>query len=320
VKKKQRRPARPAKKKKRELTLREFAEISRHLNLGEIIGTGYAVTSFPIHEGQSWSDARFSAQLKSFSLFSSLHPAGRWPGGLIAGLDWGHRYINEFEEAFAAMPSNLLYLDAVSELKSAEPHAMSARQLADEALTILAAVAHEEMIYQFLDVAVSAAFRAAVIVAIDAAAKRPEKPEVGTWWAAYGPHVPAVRRFTDAEREQFAKDCIKSMRVLLREILSDSDELIRKAGRKDEEKRDHRAFCLRERLVRSPEFANLKKNERFARAKERVIDGVIAPAGGGCSMSNYQRIMDAGRAIHQRLQPGTPFCETDEGSTGNVAQ
>jgi hypothetical protein len=66
---------------------------------------------------------------------------------------------------------------------------------------------------------------------------------------------------------------------------------------------------MRERLVHSEEFMSMQRNPRYARARERVIAEVIAPLQGGCSTANFQRIMDAGKAVHRRVAPSVPFCE-----------
>ena len=265
--------------------------------------TAYAVTSFPVKEGQSWSQAAFDAKIvRSFTTL--LSRADRWRGGLIVGFDPLSGVVADIGDAIVALPSNALYEGPVSEVKIGDVVRFSERDRADDGLTVLCAVAFENAIGHFLDIATTAAFEAALIVGRDAAQQR--NPELRRWWRAHQ-DMPAVKPATDEERNAFVAHHTSQLRALLTALLFGTTTA-RTVGRKAEDQRNHRAYCMRQRLVESASspFAYVSsKHERLRLAKAQIRQEII----GACSDSSWTRIMRSGKAVHERVAPDTPFCE-----------
>jgi hypothetical protein len=285
----------------------EGEDVAHLLGDGEIIGQAYGFTSFPIRERETWGDAQFRANVlgRTFLRFADC-----FPGGVIAGFESGAA-LNYFAQRFAEIPADALYTEPTSAAKPPDSYAESERERADGALTIRSSVAIQDFIGRFVDLATLAATSAAMLVGIDEAANRPKNPESGTWWAMYRDIVP-VRPVTDAERHEAVKFFSECMRDLLRNCLFDDGAEIGVAGRKPEVNRDHRAYCMRERLVHSPTsiYARFSQQERFRRAKRDVLTQIILrKTDDTCSDSNWTRIMGSGKSVHQRVAPDAPYCE-----------
>ncbi|HVR38228.1 MAG TPA: hypothetical protein VMU84_03980 [Thermoanaerobaculia bacterium] len=289
------------KKRPRYLSLIEeqATEYLARAPVASVDGAAYAVTSFPIQRGQRWYEARIEAELNHEIWLTA---ADRWRGGLIIGFDRVTGSTVDFGEIFAALPAERLYRDTINTNIS---KARATRSRSDGALTIVASAAFHDVIAEFLEIALSAAFDTSVLVSLDFVVNAAAQPEPKFWYGT----LPAVVPPSNEDRESVVSGYTTKMRDLLRKLLFDKGQVARRVGRKAEEDRDHRAYCLRERLVHSDEFLRLTRNERYARARNRVIQEVIAPAQGGCSPANYQRIMDSGKAIHKRLSPELPYCE-----------
>jgi len=297
-------PTKPKRVRRRTVDEDAIAEL---YGWGEIVDTAYGFISFPIRENQTWVDARSRVEFKQWLW---LHFADRFPGGVIAGVDNGAR-LEYFMRQFAAKPAEALYVEPVSDAKDADWFAESERERSDGALVVRSAVAIQDFLGQFLDLATLAATNAAMLIGMSEVANRPDNPAPGTWWSVYA-DIAQVRPVTDAERNEVVKAFTDGMRSLLRNCLFNDGAAIGTVGRKPEESRDHRAYCMRERLVHSPTsiYARLTQQERFRRAKRDVLTHIILrKTDDTCSDSNWTRIMGNGKSVHRRVAPDAPYCE-----------
>ena len=304
----------------------------------EIVDTGYVIESFPIRRidvASSQDDAdRLAKELKIAR--SELNPDGWGPAlvrtprsdslmfldsfrgaligaGVVAGVD---RFPNleAIEQAIKAIPANILYAEHVDETR--KPHGFdsetariarlagmrleskSERDECDDRLVVAAASSFEGVVWPLLHLAVLAGIEVALITARDVATS----PTTAQWLRPRKP----MRGISREEREAVVDRFGNVLREYLAAALGDGS-LVRKVGRKLQQDRDHRAYCMREALVNSPhsEFAQLSRHLRARAAKKRVCEDVI----GALTESSYERIIANGRVAHQRVAPDLPYCE-----------
>ncbi len=286
----------------------------------EIDGGGWREAYRRVHGG----DGVLSLPLALFADRSNAIRAAALPAGVIAGLNT-HALMSAIQDAVAALQSSDLYAEPVDETKrniiedrrdelikrglplglDIPPIWRSERDDADGRVEVAITVTFEDLIGPFLHFVIGAALQAAMIVGRDVAATSTH--------LALRPKQ-RVRQFSETERKKFVVQTTHALRNLLTRAFGNKTRL--RVGRRADDVRDHRAYCMRERLVNTKEFRGMKRNQRYALAKQRVMDEIISPDGGGLSASNFQRIMDKGRAIHQRVAPSAPYCESDFDPSG----
>jgi hypothetical protein len=295
----------------------------------DVVGTGYVVKSFQIRKVDVAASLDTAARLaREFKTSpeefdqTGWHPAyvsadsrGSEFGFLFDStrghlLDWGvvvglyqSALISRISEALEAIKTEDLYSAPIDETKRVietrsplmPPLTVSDRQDADERVAVAITVVFEDFLWPLLNVAVATAWQAASIVGRDVAAA-PER---------HGRRRGAlpVKQASAAEREGLSRSAADAVRKLLRDALSDPD-VVRRAGRQVESERDHRAYCMRERIVHSEDLAHLPLINRQREAKRRVKNDLPL----SCSDSSWARIMASGRAIHARVAPNIPFC------------